>query len=153
MIFLQKNYLDNHPWQEEVIQSFVPTLLVALLALLVPLLLYLIAHRIHTFPTLSAIEDVMLTQYYKFLIVNVLVFFCVGTAFLQTFITSLGTHGSQKILNIVATTFPSAGPFYVGWRTLINFFIDFLLNHCIVIFTTAMHAGFELVLCEFSHLR
>ena len=35
----QKAYLDKHPWEEELIQSFVPTLLVSLLSLLIPLLL------------------------------------------------------------------------------------------------------------------
>ena len=35
----QKHYLDKHEWQSEVLQSLVPTLLVALLALLVPLIL------------------------------------------------------------------------------------------------------------------
>lgn len=36
---VQKAYLDKHPWEEELIQSFVPTLLVSLLSLLIPLLL------------------------------------------------------------------------------------------------------------------
>lgn len=36
---MQKRYLDQHPWEEELIQSFLPTLLVALLALLIPLIL------------------------------------------------------------------------------------------------------------------
>jgi hypothetical protein len=57
-----------------------------------------------------------MTRYYKFLIVNVLVFFCVGTAAVQTLLTSIKSAISgEGLLNIVATSFPTAGPFYVGW--------------------------------------
>jgi hypothetical protein len=114
---VQKTYLDRHPWQEEIIQSFVPTLLVSLLAILIPLILLLIAKKAHTIPTLSALHDQILTRYYKFLIVNVLVFFCVGTAAVQTLLTSIkSTISGSGLLNVVATSFPTAGPFYVGWR-------------------------------------
>ena len=113
----QKAYLDKHPWEEEVIQSFLPTILVALLALLIPLLLLLIAKKAHTITTLSALHDRILTRYYKFLIVNVLVFFCVGTAAVQTILTSFRADASAPdILGIVADSFLTAGPFYVGWR-------------------------------------
>ncbi|KJA17998.1 hypothetical protein HYPSUDRAFT_45721 [Hypholoma sublateritium FD-334 SS-4] len=125
-----KAYLDRHAWQSEVIQSFIPTLLVSLLALLIPLILLLIAKKAHTITTLSALHDLMLTRYYKFLIVNVLVFFCVGTAALQSFLNSFRSPGKIDVINTVATSFPTAGPFYVGW----------------LIFTTALHGGFELVM-------
>ncbi|KAF5382774.1 hypothetical protein D9615_002912 [Tricholomella constricta] len=128
-----KAYLDRHQWEEEVIQSFLPTLLVALLALLIPLILLLIAKKAHTITTLSALHDRIMTRYYKFLIVNVLVFFCVGTAtlqsILQSFKVSAGTT-RPDVLQVVADSFPTAGPFYVGW----------------LIFTTAMHGGFEIAL-------
>ncbi|KAK0464387.1 uncharacterized protein EV420DRAFT_1263449 [Desarmillaria tabescens] len=126
-----KAYLDRHAWEEEVIQSFLPTLLVALLALLIPLILLLIAKKAHTITTLSALHDRIMTRYYKFLIVNVLVFFCVGTAALQSILDSFrASANTPDILQIVADSFPSAGPFYVGW----------------LIFTAAMHGGFEIIL-------
>ncbi|PBK74975.1 hypothetical protein ARMSODRAFT_500296 [Armillaria solidipes] len=126
-----KAYLDKHAWEEEVIQSFLPTLLVALLALLIPLILLLIAKKAHTITTLSALHDRIMTRYYKFLIVNVLVFFCVGTAAMQSLLTSFRASANRPdILQIVADSFPSAGPFYVGW----------------LIFTAAMHGGFEIIL-------
>ncbi|KAF8073764.1 hypothetical protein FPV67DRAFT_764997 [Lyophyllum atratum] len=128
-----KAYLDRHQWEEEVIQSFLPTLLVALLALLIPLILLLIAKKAHTITTLSAMHDRIMARYYKFLIVNVLVFFCVGTAALQSFLQSFRPAGDiarPDVLQVVADSFPTAGPFYVGW----------------LIFTTAMHGGFEIAL-------
>ncbi|KAJ7459911.1 hypothetical protein FB451DRAFT_1341703 [Mycena latifolia] len=127
-----KAYLDKHQWEEDLIQSFLPTLLVSLLALSIPPILLLIAKKAHTITTLSALHDLIMTRYYKFLIVNVLVFFCVGTAALQSVLDSFKANQTSHvdILQIVADSFPTAGPFYVGW----------------LIFTVGMHGGFELAL-------
>lgn len=110
--------MDKHQWEEDLIQSFLPTLLVALLALSIPPILLLIAKKAHTITTLSALHDLIMTRYYKFLIVNVLVFFCVGTAALQSVLDSFKANQTTHvdILQIVADSFPTAGPFYVGWR-------------------------------------
>ncbi|KAJ7212056.1 hypothetical protein GGX14DRAFT_621525 [Mycena pura] len=128
-----KIYLDKHQWEEDLIQSFLPTLLVSLLALCIPPVLLLIAKKAHTITTLSALHDLILTRYYKFLIVNVIVFFCVGTAALQSVLDSFKANQTTQvdILEIVADSFPTAGPFYVGW----------------LIFSVGMHGGFELALC------
>ncbi|KAI6114009.1 hypothetical protein F5141DRAFT_1195070 [Pisolithus sp. B1] len=124
------NYLSDHPWQQDVIQSFLPTILVSLLTILVPLILLLIAKKAYTITTLSLIHDTIMICYYKFLIVNILVFFCVGVAVLQSFLTSFHDFSESNILQTLADSFPSAGPFYVGW----------------LIFTTAIHSSLELVL-------
>ncbi|KAF7288521.1 CBM1 domain-containing protein [Mycena chlorophos] len=125
-------YLNNHQWEEDVLQSFVPTLLVSLLAICIPPVLLLIAKKAHTITTLSALHDLILTRYHKFLIVNVLVFFCVGTVALQSVLDSFKADETSKvdIEGIVAGSFPTAGPFYVGW----------------LIFTVGMHGGFEIAL-------
>jgi len=112
---IQKLYLERHRWEEEVIQSFLPTLLVALLALLIPLILLLIAKKAHNITTLSSLHDLIMTRYYKFLVVNVLVFFCVGTAAVQSVLQSFSSTVTPDVIKIVASSFPSAGPFYVGW--------------------------------------
>ncbi|KAI6128844.1 hypothetical protein EV401DRAFT_1930665 [Pisolithus croceorrhizus] len=123
------NYLSDHPWQQDVIQSFLPTILVSLLTILVPLILLLIAKKAYTITTLSLIHDTIMICYYKFLIVNILVFFCVGVAVLQSFLTSFHDFSESNILQTLADSFPSAGPFYVGW----------------LIFTTAIHSSLELL--------
>lgn len=61
-------YLSHHSYQKEVITAFIPTLLVAILAILVPLLLLLIAKQAHTILTLSRLHDTIMTRYYKFLV-------------------------------------------------------------------------------------
>lgn len=78
----------------------------------------LIAKKAHTIATLSALHDRIMTRYYKFLVVNVLVFFCVGTAALQSFLVSFSETSGLEVIQIVADSFPTAGPFYVGWRKL-----------------------------------
>ncbi|KAG8773666.1 hypothetical protein FRC15_001883, partial [Serendipita sp. 397] len=133
-------YLDQHPYQKEVITAFLPTLIVALLAILVPLLLLLIGKQAHTILTLSKLHDTIMVRYYKFLVCNVLVFFCVGTTTLNAILdqlklrpgggTTTPTEQQERtdFVRIVATSFPNAAPFYVGW----------------LVFQTAMHSGLEL---------
>jgi hypothetical protein len=152
----QENYLEHHHWESEVLQSFVPTALIAGLAILVPLILLLVAKKAHTILTLSELHDRIMIRYYKFLILNVLgkhnnltaalvfahslsVFFCAGTAVLQTFLNFSNlkdTVKGAKLIQIVAQTFPTAGPFYVGW----------------LIFTTALHGGFEIILRTWAYI-
>lgn len=115
------NYLANHSFEADVIQSFVPTLLVSLLSMLIPLILLLIAKKAFTIATLSSLHDLIMIRYYKFLIVNVVVFFCVGVATVQSVLTSFKDTTGTKIIEIVATSFPVAGPFYVGWRECLYF--------------------------------
>ncbi|KAG8980348.1 hypothetical protein FRC05_005979 [Tulasnella sp. 425] len=120
------DYLNRNPDQLEVLSSLVPTLLVTGLAILVPLLLLLISKKAHTIVLLSKLHDQIMTRYYKFLVCNVLIFFCVGVSALQTFLASW--KQAVNPLQTVANKFPDAAPFYVGW----------------LIFQTAMHAGLEL---------
>jgi hypothetical protein len=116
-LLVQANYLAHHPWEEELLQSLIPTILVSLLTLLIPPILFLIAKKAHTFVTLSALHDCILRRYYRFLIVNVLVFFCIGTATLQSFLVGFATKETNRnALHVLSDSFPSAGPFYVGWR-------------------------------------
>lgn len=116
-MLVKASYLDNHPWEEELLQSFLPTVLVSLLAILIPLILLLIAKKAHTIITLSELHDRIMMRYYKFLVVNVLVFFCIGTAALQSFLVGFAIkEANRSALHILSDSFPSAGPFYVGWR-------------------------------------
>lgn len=96
--------------------------------LLVPMMLLVIAKKAHTLSTLSAIHDRIMIRYHKFLVANILIFFCVGVSSLQSFFMSFRT--SLDILPVIGESFPTAGPFYVGWsRSLIfNELDDFSTN-------------------------
>jgi hypothetical protein len=98
----------------------------------------------------------MLTRYYKFLIVNVLIFFCVGTAALQSFLNSFRNPTHIDVLQTVSSSFPTAGPFYVGWRKFVSLEVNCALltiDISKVIFTTAMHGGFEMALRKSSLMK
>lgn len=82
--------------------------------LTIPLILLLIAKKAHTIITLSALHDKIMVRYHKFLVSNVLVFFCVGVVALESFFTSF-KQSSVTVLTVVGGSFPAAGPFYVGW--------------------------------------
>lgn len=69
------SYLDRHKYQKEIITAFLPTLLVALLAILVPLLLLLIGKKAHTILTLSRLHDTIMTRYYKFLVCKYVLYY------------------------------------------------------------------------------
>ncbi|QRW19975.1 tranport-associated late exocytosis protein [Rhizoctonia solani] len=119
-------YLRRHYVQKELISSFLPTLLVALLAILIPLILFFIAKKAHNIITFSRLHDRILTRYYKFLVCNVVIFFCIGVSVLQSFLTSFG----QQITNVV---------------TLIAGYIPSVHRSSWgVIFQTGIHAGLEL---------
>lgn len=115
MYLPQQRYLNAHQEVNDIVTSLIPTLLVSGLMLLIPILLLLIAKKAHTFNTLSALHDRILTRYHKFLVSNILIFFCVGTVALEAFFTSF--RNSLDILTTIGRSFPSAGPFYVGWCT------------------------------------
>ncbi|KAG9033951.1 hypothetical protein FRB95_014030 [Tulasnella sp. JGI-2019a] len=121
-----KRYLNENPTKQNLLTNLLPTLLVTGLSILIPLILLLIAKKAHNIVLLSKLHDQILTRYYKFLVCNVLIFFCVGVSALQSFLTSF--KQAVDVFQVVASKFPDAAPFYVGW----------------LIFTTAMHAGLEL---------
>ncbi|CAE6498576.1 unnamed protein product [Rhizoctonia solani] len=120
-------YLEKHYVQKELISSFLPTLFVALLAILIPLLLFFIGKKAHNIITFSRFHDRILTRYYKFLVCNVVIFFCFGVSALQSFLTSFGEQ-ITNVVPLVASYIPVCAPFFVGW----------------LIFQTGIHAGLEL---------
>ncbi|KAH8114732.1 DUF221-domain-containing protein [Phellopilus nigrolimitatus] len=130
-------FLNKHEFLQELIESLLPTLLTSLLVLLIPLILLLIAKKAHTINTLSALHDRILTRYHKFLVANILLFFCVGVTALESFFTSF--KSSIDVLQVVGESFPSAGPFYVGW-------FDVLTDLLKLFSQPAIHGGIELAL-------
>lgn len=76
------------------------------------MLLLLIAKKAHTIVTYSKLHDTIMVRYWKFLVCNLLIFFCVGVSALESFLQSFKL--SFDIIPVVASSFPTAGPFYVG---------------------------------------
>lgn len=109
--FLDK-YFAKRAHLETILSGLLPTVLVSLLSIFVPMLLLLIGKKAHTIITLSKLHDRILTRYHKFLQVNVLIFFCIGVSALESFLTSFN-KGANPI-PLISASFSTAGPFYVG---------------------------------------
>jgi hypothetical protein len=75
-------------------------------------LLLLIAKKAHTIVTYSQLHDTIMIRYWKFLVCNLLIFFCVGVSALEGFLQSF--KRTVNFIPVVASSFPIAGPFYVG---------------------------------------
>ena len=66
---------------------------------------------------------------------------------MQSFLQSFRSSTRPDLIKVVADSFPTAGPFYVGWCEYLSALLYRPANAFrTVIFTTAMHGGFELAL-------
>lgn len=122
------DYVKKHPGQESVLSGLLPTVLVSLLSIFIPMLLLLIGKKAHTIITLSKLHDRIMTRYHKFLQVNVLIFFCAGTTALESFLTSFRQDANP--IPLISASFSTSGPFYVGCVQPLNLEIGTLLTRC-----------------------
>ncbi|KIJ55842.1 hypothetical protein M422DRAFT_200178 [Sphaerobolus stellatus SS14] len=120
-----KSYFDKNPHDKEAISSLLPTILFSLLTILIPMILLLIAKKAHTIITFSKLHDTIMIRYWKFLVCNLLIFFCIGVAALESFVQSF--KATVNFIPVIASSFPTAAPFYVGWlilQTAIHGFLE-----------------------------
>lgn len=118
----------SHPQLKAFISVTLPTVIVSLLTMAVPELIFQISKRAQGFVTFSALYDQCLCRYWKFVICNVVIFFCIGATAVESVVFQLGAS-ENSLPNVVAYAFPTAAPFYVSY----------------LILGMALHTGFELV--------
>ncbi|PWN18768.1 hypothetical protein BCV69DRAFT_62337 [Microstroma glucosiphilum] len=120
----------SNPQLESFVSVTLPSLLVSLATMTVPEITFQISRRGQGFMTWSALYDRCLCRYWKFLVCNVLIFFCIGVTTVEAIIQQIiSAPGSNQILTNVAFAFPTAAPFFVSYFIL----------------ALALHSGFELV--------
>ena len=78
-------------------------------------MLLALSQQAETITTKSELHNVIGNRFYRFLICNVVIFFCIGKTALQSFIISFRDTLSLKLLEVIASSFPQAAPFYAGW--------------------------------------
>ncbi|CDS00941.1 hypothetical protein [Sporisorium scitamineum] len=110
------NFFNDNPKVTGFVTITLPPLLVSLASMSVPELIFQVGKRAQGFVTFSALYDMCLIRYWKFVICNVVIFFSVGSAVIVTVLTKVGNTGS--ILSTVASAFPSAAPFFVSYLIL-----------------------------------
>ncbi|SPO25460.1 uncharacterized protein UTRI_03120_B [Ustilago trichophora] len=110
------NFFNNNPKLTGFVTITLPPLLVSLASMSVPELIFQVSKRAQGFVTFSALYDMCLARYWKFVICNVVIFFSVGSTVIETVLTKVGN--SDTILNTVAKAFPTAAPFFVSYLIL-----------------------------------
>lgn len=123
---VSKFFMDN-PNFEGFVSNTLPSLIVSILTMCVPELIFQVSKRAQGFVTFSALYDQCLCRYWKFVICNVVIFFCVGATTVESVILQAGRD--NKLLDSIAFAFPTAAPFYISY----------------LILGLALHTGFELL--------
>ncbi|PWN50853.1 hypothetical protein IE53DRAFT_368546 [Violaceomyces palustris] len=109
-------FFKNNPHFEGFVSVTLPTVIVSLITMSIPELIFQISKRAQGFVTFSALYDQCLCRYWKFVICNVVIFFCVGVTTIKTILQQVDQSG--KILDSVAFSFPTAAPFFVSYLIL-----------------------------------
>ncbi|CAD6901065.1 unnamed protein product [Tilletia controversa] len=128
-----KPFFLDHEKLSGFVSTTLPSLLVSLITMSVPELVFQISKRAQGFVTFSQLYDMCLTRYWKFVILNVVVFFAIGSPLLQTLlITSTGAGtvtSSSTLLARIGFSFPTSAPYFVSY----------------LILGMGLHSGFELL--------
>lgn len=110
------NFFNDNPKLSGFVTVTLPPLLVSLASMSVPELIFQVSKRAQGFVTFSALYDMCLARYWKFVICNVVLFFSVGSTVIVTVLTKVGNSGS--IVETIGFAFPSAAPFFVSYLIL-----------------------------------
>ncbi|GAC71657.1 hypothetical protein PANT_5c00009 [Moesziomyces antarcticus T-34] len=110
------NFFNDNPKLTGFVTVTLPPLLVSLASMSVPELIFQISKRAQGFVTFSALYDMCLARYWKFVICNVVIFFSVGATVIVTVLTKVGSP--TTIVNDIGFAFPSAAPFFVSYLIL-----------------------------------
>lgn len=120
-------YLAAHPSVSTNLQNLVPVILVGLISLAVcPILLAISNHESHIV-TGYGVHDATLARYWKYLVFNVLIVFCVGRTAVQGYV--LAKINATEVLSQVASSFPAAAPYFAGaimYNTVIQCALELL---------------------------
>ncbi|PWN45347.1 hypothetical protein IE81DRAFT_320078 [Ceraceosorus guamensis] len=122
-----RQFFDANPHFKGFVTVTLPTVIVSLITMAVPELIFQISKRAQGFVTFSTLYDQCLCRYWKFIICNVVIFFCIGVTAVQTILQQVDK--TSQVLDTIAFSFPTAAPFFVSY----------------LILGMALHTGFELL--------
>ncbi|GAA93771.1 uncharacterized protein L969DRAFT_92310 [Mixia osmundae IAM 14324] len=111
------DFFLHHSIAKSLVSSFVPTILVAALSISIPPLIMLISIKSAVL-TMSRQHKLQMARYWKWLVTNLLVFFCIGTTAITALVNVFTTPLS--VLELISSSFPQAAVFYTGWAILVT---------------------------------
>lgn len=123
-------FFETHAQLESFVSVTLPTVIVSLITMSIPELVFQISKRAQGFVTWSALYDQCLCRYWKFIVCNIVIFFCIGTTTVEAILQQIGSNSNRaQILDNIAFSFPTAAPFFVSY----------------LILGLSLHSGFELL--------
>ncbi|EPQ28682.1 uncharacterized protein PFL1_03985 [Pseudozyma flocculosa PF-1] len=111
-----QQFFDSHKSFEAFLSITLPTVIVSLITMSIPELIFQTSKRAQGFVTFSALYDMCLIRYWKFVICNIVIFFCVGVTTVKAILSQVDESG--RILDNIAFSFPTAAPFFVSYMIL-----------------------------------
>ncbi|QRV88635.1 tranport-associated late exocytosis protein [Ceratobasidium sp. AG-Ba] len=111
------DFFKRNPRIQSLLTGLIPTLLVAGLGILIPVILFAIGRKAQSEVTFSGLHNGILIRYYKWLILNIVIFFCIGLASFRTFLLAFKQQVPDPF-KLVSESFPAAAPFYASWFIL-----------------------------------
>ncbi|WVF70906.1 hypothetical protein IAT40_005701 [Kwoniella sp. CBS 6097] len=125
-----QSFLNAHPKVASAITSLAPVILVALLTIAICPILLVVANKAETIVTRLGIHNSVLERFWKFLMVNGVVFFAVsfhgsrmeltkqiGQSAIEAYLTAFQNRNFDP-LPIVASAFPTAAPYFASYILL-----------------------------------
>ncbi|KAM0746818.1 hypothetical protein T439DRAFT_329510 [Meredithblackwellia eburnea MCA 4105] len=110
-------YLNDNPKTQAVVTNLIPTAIVALFGMLVPTLIGILTRNGQRFITVSKLHASVQARYWKWLMVNIVIVFCIGMTAFASFLNAF--RQPTSILSVVAAAFPKAANFFVAWSLLV----------------------------------
>lgn len=109
--------MNSHKVTQSLFSNLLPAAIVALLSMLVPTLIGILTRNGQAFITVSKLHAQVQSRYYKWLIFNIVIVFCVGVSAFTSFLTAFQTP--ESLLKVIANSFPKGATFFVSWSLLV----------------------------------
>ncbi|WVR05990.1 hypothetical protein IAU60_003018 [Kwoniella sp. DSM 27419] len=110
-------FLTAHPKAASAITSLAPVILVALLTIAICPILLVIANKAETIVTRLGVHNSVMERFWKFLMVNGVVFFAIGQSAIEAYLTAFQNSDFDP-LPIIASAFPTAAPYFASYILL-----------------------------------
>ena len=113
------DYLSNNRVFSSILTNLVPTAVIALLGMLTPTLIGILTRNGEVFYTTSSLHNAIQSRYWKWLVINIVVVFCIGLTAFAAFL-DIFRSGPGSVLEIIAKSFPKGATFFVSWSLLMS---------------------------------
>ncbi|GAA5842731.1 hypothetical protein JCM11251_002335 [Rhodosporidiobolus azoricus] len=110
------DYLERNPVANSVFTSLLPTAVMAILNMFVPTVLGILQRKGRTLITESKWSMQTQAVYWKFVVVNLIIIFCIGATAFDAFLNAF--RQPTSVLPVVAAAFPKGATFFTSYVLL-----------------------------------